>query len=195
MNMAETLVSVKKTSSSAGRPKGKKHYVILFRWEDVKTFEKDTDGITVTAFAFAEGKKPIAVYGTSSTIKSWDTLTGSADAKGYLHHTAWESPGDTKEMAICRNTLVNEDLGSIVINCGTEDAKIAGTPCTPLVFSSDEGQDDKEACKNTIELASEIPTTPIGRIPLNLIPQTGEPDIDAYLGLTAAAAASLEEGV
>lgn len=115
MNMAETLVSVKKTSSSAGRPKGKKHYVILFRWEDVKTFEKDTDGITVTAFAFAEGKKPIAVYGTSSTIKSWDTLTGSADAKGYLHHTAWESPGDTKEMAICRNTLVNEDLGSIVI--------------------------------------------------------------------------------
>ena len=54
--MAETLVSVKKTSSSAGRPKGKKHYVILFRWEDVKTFEKDTDGITVTAFAFAEGK-------------------------------------------------------------------------------------------------------------------------------------------
>ena len=107
--MEETLVSVKKTSSSAGRPKGKKHYVILFRWEDVKTFEKDTDGITVTAFAFAEGKKPIAVYGTSSTIKSWDTLTGSADAKGYLHHTAWESPGDTKEMAICRNTLVNED--------------------------------------------------------------------------------------
>lgn len=177
MNMAETLVSVKKTSSSAGRPKGKKHYVILFRWEDVKTFEKDTDGITVTAFAFAEGKKPIAVYGTSSTIKSWDTLTGSADAKGYLHHTAWESPGDTKEMAICRNTLVNEDLGSIVINCGTEDAKIAGTPCTPLVFSSDEGQDDKEACKNTIELASEIPSSPLGRIPLNLIPKTEDPDM------------------
>ena len=169
--------------------------MILFRWEDVKTFEKDTDGITVTAFKFAEGKKPIAVYGTSSTIKSWDILTGSADAKGYLHHTAWESPGDTKEMAACRNTIVNEDLGSIVINCGNEDAKIAGTPCTPLVFSSDEGQDDKEACKNVIELASEIPTTPLGRIPLNLIPQTGDPDIDGYLGLTAAAAASLEEGV
>ena len=193
--MAETLVSVKKTNSSAGRPKGKKHYVIIFRWEDVKTFEKDTDGITVKTFAFAEGKKPIAVYATSSTIKAWDTLTGNADAKGYLHHTAWESPGDSKEMAICRNSLVNEDLGSIVINCGTEDAKIAGTPCTPQVFSSDESQDDKEACKNVIELVTEIPTTPIGRIPLNLIPQTGEAEIDGYLGLTAGLPASLEMGV
>lgn len=98
-------------------------------------------------------------------------------------------------MAICRNIIVNEDLGAVVINCSGDDAKIAGTPCTPLVFSSDEGQDDKEACKNVIELASEIPTTPLGRIPLNLIPQTGDPDIDGYLGLTAAAAASLEDGV
>ena len=149
----------------------------------------------MTAFDFAEGKKPIAVYGTSSTIKSWDTLTGSADAKGYLHHTAWESPGDSKEMAVCRNTLVNEDLGSIVINCGTQDAKLAGTPCTPLTFSADEGQDDKEACKNVIELASEIPTSPLARIPLNLITKTGDAEIDGYLGLTAAAAASLKDGV
>lgn len=193
--MPDTLVSVKRSSSSAGRPKGKKHYVILFRWEDVKTFTKDEDGIVVSALEFVEGKKPIAVYGTSSTIKAWDTLTGSADAKGYLHHVAWESPGDSKEMAICRNIIVNEDLGAVVINCSGDDAKIAGTPCTPLVFSSDEGQDDKEACKNVIELASEIPTTPLGRIPLNLIPQTGDPDIDGYLGLTAAAAASLEDGV
>ena len=168
--------------------------MILFRFEDVKKFEKDVDGITVKSFEFAEGKKPIAVYATSSTIKAWDTLTGSADAKGFLHHVGWESPGDSKEMAVCRNLLVNEDLGAIVINCSGEEVKIAGTPCTPLVFSSDEGQDDKEACKNVIELASEIPTTPLGRIPLNLIPQTGDADIDGYLGLTAADA-GLEDGV
>lgn len=193
--MAETLVSVKKASSSAGRPKGKKHYVILFRWEDVATFTKDEDGIAVSALEFADTKKPIAVYGTSSTIKAWDTLTGSADAKGYLHHVAWESPGDSKEFAVCRNILVNEDLGAIVIDCGGGDVKIAGTPCTPLVFSSDEGQDDNEACKNVIELASEIPTTPLGRIPLSLIPQTGDPDIDGYLGLTAGADELNESGV
>lgn len=192
--MPDTLVSVKRVSSSAGRPKGKKHYLVLFRWEDVKEITKDTDGISVTALSFNEGKTPIGVYATSKTIKAWDTLTGDTDAKGYLHHVAFESPGDTKEMASLRNQLVNEDLGAIVINCSGDDAKLAGSPCTPLVFSSDEGQDDTEACKNVIELASEMPSSPLARIPLNLVPKTDDEEINTYLGLTAIAAAS-ETGV
>lgn len=192
--MPDTLVSVKRVSSSAGRPKGKKHYLVLFRWEDVKEITKDTDGISVTALSFNEGKTPIGVYATSKTIKAWDTLTGDTDAKGYLHHVAFESPGDTKEMASLRNQLVNEDLGAIVINCSGDDAKLAGSPCTPLVFSSDEGQDDTEACKNVIELASEMPSSPLARIPLNLVPKTDDEEINTYLGLTAVAAAS-ETGV
>lgn len=192
--MPDTLVSVKRVSSSAGRPKGKKHYLVLFRWEDVKEITKDTDGISVTALSFNEGKTPIGVYATSKTIKAWDTLTGDTDAKGYLHHVAFESPGDTKEMASLRNQLVNEDLGAIVINCSGDDAKLAGSPCTPLVFSSDEGQDDTEACKNVIELASEMPSSPLARIPLKLVPKTDDEEINTYLGLTAIAAAS-ETGV
>lgn len=188
--MPDTLVSVKRVSSSAGRPKGKKHYLVLFRWEDVKEITKDTNGISVTALSFNEGKTPIGVYATSKTIKAWDTLTGDTDAKGYLHHVAFESPGDTKEMASLRNQLVNEDLGAIVINCSGDDAKLAGSPCTPLVFSSDEGQDDTEACKNVIELASEMPSSPLARIPLNLVPKTDDEEINTYLGLTAVAAAS-----
>lgn len=188
--MPDTLVSVKRVSSSAGRPKGKKHYLVLFRWEDVKEITKDTDGISVTALSFNEGKTSIGVYATSKTIKAWDTLTGDTDAKGYLHHVAFESPGDTKEMASLRNQLVNEDLGAIVINCSGDDAKLAGSPCTPLVFSSDEGQDDTEACKNVIELASEMPSSPLARIPLNLVPKTDDEEINTYLGLTAVAAAS-----
>lgn len=192
--MPDTLVSVKRVSSSAGRPKGKKHYLVLFRWEDVKEITKDTDGISVNALSFNEGKTPIGVYATSKTIKAWDTLTGDTDAKGYLHHVAFESPGDTKEMASLRNQLVNEDLGAIVINCSGDDAKLAGSPCTPLVFSSDEGQDDTEACKNVIELASEMPSSPLARIPLKLVPKTDDEEINTYLGLTAIAAAS-ETGV
>ena len=193
--MPDTLVSVKRVSSSAGRPKGKKHYLVLFRWEDVKKITKDTDGISVTALSFNEGKTPIGVYATSKTIKAWDTLTGDTDAKGYLHHVAFESPGDTKEMASLRNQLVNEDLGAIVINCSGDDAILAGSPCTPLVFSSDEGQDDTEACKNVIELASEMPSSPLARIPLNLVPETDDDDINTYLGLTAGAAEESEGGV
>ena len=62
------MVSVPKASSNAGRPKGKKSYIILFNWDDVKTFTKDEKGVKVTAFAMQTGKKPIGVYGTSSTI-------------------------------------------------------------------------------------------------------------------------------
>ena len=63
-----TMVSVPKKTSNAGRPKGKKSYVMLFRWEDVKTCTRDEKGVKVTAFEMAEGKKPIAVYATDSTI-------------------------------------------------------------------------------------------------------------------------------
>lgn len=193
--MAETLVSVKKAGKAAGRSKGKKHYIYLFLWEDVAEFTKDEDNITVTDFSFKEGKKPIGVYATSKSIKIYDTITGDADAKGYLHHVALESPGDTKEMAVLRDKISNEDLGAIVFNCAGEEFKLAGTPCTPLTVSSDEGQDDSEACKNVIELASETPSSPLARIPLSLIPQTDDPDINTYLGLTAGAAEESEGGV
>ena len=52
-----TMVSVPKKTSNAGRPKGKKSYVMLFRWEDVKTCTRDEKGVKVTAFEMAEGKK------------------------------------------------------------------------------------------------------------------------------------------
>ena len=43
-----TMVSVPKKTSNAGRPKGKKSYVMLFRWEDVKTCTRDEKGVKVT---------------------------------------------------------------------------------------------------------------------------------------------------
>ena len=81
-----TMVSVPKKTSNAGRPKGKKSYVMLFRWEDVKTCTRDEKGVKVTAFEMAEGKKPIAVYATDSTINIYHTSEGEDDARGFIHH-------------------------------------------------------------------------------------------------------------
>lgn len=52
------MVSVPKKSSNAGRPKGKKSYIEIFRWEDVKTYTRDEKGVKVTAFEMMPGKSP-----------------------------------------------------------------------------------------------------------------------------------------
>ena len=126
------MVSVPKKSSNAGRPKGKKSYIEIFRWEDVKTYTRDEKGVKVTAFEMMPGKKPIAVYATDSTINIYHSSEGEDDARGFIHHVDYEHPGTELEHDEFVNNNINENLGAIVFGCSGEDAKIAGTPCTPL---------------------------------------------------------------
>lgn len=179
-----SLVSVPRKSNNAGRASGKKGYIYLFRWDDVATFTKDAKGVRVTAFAFAEGKKPIAVYATQSTINIYDTAEGDPDARGFIHHVDWEHPGSEVEFKEFLNNNVNENLGAIVINCAGDDCKIAGTPCTPLSISTAEGQDNNEADKTTINMASALRGDTLGVIAKSLIPVTDNDEINTILGLT-----------
>jgi len=174
------FISVPRKSNNAGRATGKKGYIVLFRWDDVATFTKDEKGVRVTAFSFAESKKPIAVYTTQSTINIYDTAEGDPDARGFIHHVDFEHPGSEVEF----KEFVNENLGAIVINCAGEDCKIAGTPCTPLSISTAEGQDNNEANKTTINMASTLRGDTLGVIAKSLIPVTDDDEINTILGLT-----------
>ena len=178
------FISVPRKSNNAGRATGKKGYIVLFRWDDVATFTKDAKGVRVTAFSFAESKKPIAVYTTQSTINIYDTAEGDPDARGFIHHVDFEHPGSEVEFKEFLNNNVNENLGAIVINCAGEDCKIAGTPCTPLSISTAEGQDNNEANKTTINMASTLRGDTLGVIAKSLIPVTDDDDINTILGLT-----------
>lgn len=178
------FISVPRKSNNAGRATGKKNYIYLFRWDDVKTFTKDEKGVRVTAFAFQADKKPIGVYATQSTINIYDTAEGDPDARGFIHHVDFEHPGSEVEFKEFLNNNVNENLGAIVINCAGEDCKIAGTPCTPLSFSTAEGQDNNEANKTTINMASTLRGDTLGVIAKSLIPVTDDEDINTILGLT-----------
>lgn len=189
------MVSVLKKSAAAGRPTGKKKYVILFDWEDVKKFEKDEKGIKVTSFEMQEGKKPIGVYATQNTIHAYDSLEGDADAKGYIHKLDMESPGNSVEMDELRNEIANRGLGAIVIGCDGDDIKLLGTPCAPLLVSKDDSQDNNEGKKVTLNLASEFRSTPLARISKDLIPETDSEEVNAYLGLPAAKESSAGLGV
>lgn len=178
------FISVPRKSNNAGRATGKKGYIVLFRWDDVATFTKDAKGVRVTAFSFAESKKPIAVYTTQSTINIYDTAEGDPDARGFIHHVDFEHPGSEVEFKEFLNNNVNENLGAIVINCAGEDCKIAGTPCTPLSISTAEGQDNNEANKTTINMASTLRGDTLGVIAKSLIPVTDDNEINTILGLT-----------
>ena len=180
------FISVPRKSNNAGRATGKKNYIVLFRWDDVATFTKDEKGVRVTAFQFAEDKKPIGVYATQSTINVYETAEGDDDARGFIQHVDFEHPGSEVEFKEFLNNNVNENLGAIVINCAGDDCKIAGTTCTPLSMSTAEGQDNNEANKTTINLASSLRGDTLGVIAKSLIPLTDDDTINTVLGLTGA---------
>ena len=186
MSEEYTFISVPRKSNNAGRATGKKNYIVLFRWDDVATFTKDEKGVRVTAFQFAESKKPIGIYATQSTINIYDTAEGDPDARGFIQHVDFEHPGSEVEFKEFLNNNVNENLGAIVINCAGDDCKIAGTPCTPLSMSTAEGQDNNEANKTTINLASSLRGDTLGVIAKSLIPLTDDDTINTVLGLTGA---------
>lgn len=195
MAEAYSLISVPRKNNNAGRASGKKSYIIIFRWDDVKTFTKDDKGVKVTAFEFQEEKKPVAVYATDSTINIYHTAEGDDDARGFIHHVDFDHPGSEVEWDEFVNNNVNENLGAIVINCSGDDCKIAGTPCTPLKMSTAEGQDNNEANKTTVNLASSLRGDTLGRIAKSLIPATDNEEINAILGLPPAAESSQGGGV
>ena len=195
MAEAYSMISVPLKNNNAGRASGKKSYIIIFRWADVKTFTKDEKGVKVTAFEFQEGKKPVAVYATDSTINIYHTAEGDDDARGFIHHVDFDHPGSEVEWDEFVNNNVNENLGAIVINCKGDECKIAGTPCTPLKMSTAEGQDNNESNKTTINLASSLRGDTLGRISKSLIPATDNEEINAILGLPTAAESSQGGGV
>lgn len=195
MAEAYSMISVPRKNNNAGRASGKKSYIIIFRWDDVKTFTKDDKGVKVTAFEFQEEKKPVAVYATDSTINIYHTAEGDDDARGFIHHVDFDHPGSEVEWDEFVNNNVNENLGAIVINCSGDDCKIAGTPCTPLKMSTAEGQDNNEANKTTVNLASSLRGDTLGRIAKSLIPATDNEEINAILGLLPAAESSQGGGV
>lgn len=195
MAEAYSMISVPRKNNNAGRVSGKKSYIIIFRWDDVKTFTKDEKGVKVTDFKFQEDKKPIAVYATDSTINIYHTAEGDDDARGFIHHVEFDHPGSEVEWDEFVNNNVNENLGAIVMNCKGDDCKIAGTPCTPLKMSTAEGQDNNEANKTTINLVSSLRGDTLGRIAKSLIPVTDNEEINAILGLPSAAESSQGGGV
>ncbi len=178
-----SFVSVPNKKANAGRPTGKKSYLVFFDWDEIKTYKRDEKNVKVTALEFMPGKKPIGVYASSDSQNVYRTSTGEGEGKGYLHHVDFEMPGSELESEEFFENNINKRLGVIQIPCEGSLCKIAGTPCQPLEFTQDNSQDNKEANKHTVQLTSKLVGPVLGRIDKALVPATDNADLNAILGL------------
>lgn len=178
-----SLVSVPEKDVNAGRPTSKKSYLVIFDWDDVKTYKRDDKNVKVTTFEFLPEKKPIAVYATSKSQNLYHTSTGEGKGKGFLHHADFEIPGTELEVDEFFENNINRKLGVIQIPCNGTLCKIAGTPCQPMEITQDNSQDNSEANKHTVTMTSELVSPALGRIEKALVPATDNADLNVLLGL------------
>lgn len=180
--MAYTFVSVPKKNANQGRPTPKRKYVMVFDWDDIDAYERDASNVRVTTLTFKVGKTPIGVYASSGTINPYQESSGEARQAGFLQHVDFTHPGTEEEFDAFLENNINKDLGAIVIPCDGADARIAGTPCIPLVMTTS-SQDNNEAARHTVQLVSEMIGSVLGHISKELIPLTDNAAIDTALGL------------
>ena len=187
--MAYEMISVPQEGFNPGQPEGKKNIVIVFDFDDVKTYERDEKSVKVTSFAMQEGKKPIGLFVNETSIDAGDEVEGEAYARGYIQHVNADHPGTELAVAEFKANKVNANLGVIILSCDASvtTAKIYGTPCAPLKMQQASEQKTNEANLNHFELRSQQRSYPVGIIDKSLIPATDEEKVNAYLGLTAAA--------
>jgi len=183
-NTPYSFVSVKKKSDNAGRPTGKAAYLLLFDWNDVKTYVRDAKGVKMAEFEFITGKKPIGIYRTPSTENVFNTSTGEEDGRGYIHNVDFDVPGTDLEVDEFFENNINKRLGAISLPCNG-DARIAGTPDNPLFITQDNTEDSSKKHGHTVQMKSSLPGAILGYISKSLIPITDNADVNAILGLPA----------
>lgn len=178
------MVSMKKKSNNQGQPKPKKNYVLIFDFDDVKTYERDDKGVTMTAFELKTGKSLIGIFVNETTIDGGEQAEGDAYARGSVVHLNFDVPGTELDVAEFKTNNLNGRLGAIVLRCdGSDECKIYGTPCAPLQMNQAQENDTTEAHNTHFELQTIRGPYGVGRIAKSMIPATGDDDIDTLLGI------------
>ncbi len=178
------MVSVPKSGSNPGMPRGKKNIIIIFDM-DQATMVRDEKGVTVSSLTLPNSVTPIGIFVDQGSIDAGDKVEGDAYARGYIHHVNFDHPGTELAIAEFKANNINSNLGAIVVGCDASEttAKVYGTPCAPLTMQAANEQDTREAHNNHFELKTELRTWPVGIIAKSAIPATDDSTINAFLGI------------
>ena len=179
-----SMVSVPKSGSNPGMPRGKKNIVVIFDM-DQATMARDEKGVTVSSLTLPQSVTSVGIFVDQGSIDAGDEVEGDAYARGFIHHVNFDHPGTELAIAEFKANNVNANLGAIVVGCDASEttAKVYGTPCAPLTMQAANEQDTREAHNNHFELKTDLRTWPAGIIAKSAIPATDNADINALLGI------------
>lgn len=151
-------VSIPKTGEGAGCPRPKNPTVILVPVDYVLTEPTRELGNVVmkSDLTLVEGKKPIGIYATPSTIEYTEEVDGDPDGRGAKVGVAFEHPGDSPEIAGFVEFARNRGFIIMSRDCSGESttSEYRGSVCNPLYLTT-EYTNNKDARKRKLTFKQE----------------------------------------
>lgn len=153
--MAYTFKKVDKPVAGSGAPNTGSRFAYLAWIKDLVSFP-DTDDSNVMLTGqpvFKEGKGLIPVYITSSSREYSFEVQGDQDARSFKVKFMGTHPGTEREALEFARNMMDEEFIIFIPGCqSTDQVKVLGRPCEPLVFkASHKGGKDGSKFEFTFE--------------------------------------------
>lgn len=174
---AYSSVTVKRKSHNAGQPGQKVPYILIVKTSDVVTYTRDDKGVSISAFALADGAKAIGIF--QAVDKNSFTFKSSGDkgiSSGKIQSVEAVHPGSYLEIDEFIENYENEPVMAIQVFAG-ELSKVAGTPYNPLYLDAESTDNAKERV-STLKFTQLMQGPGFGYIADGLVPTVDQSVID-----------------
>lgn len=153
--MAYTFKKVDKPAAGSGAPNTGSRFAYLAWVKDLVSFpDTDENNVMLTGQpVFKNGKGLIPVYITTSSREFSYETQGDQDARSFKVKFMGTHPGTEREGLEFARNMMDEEFIIFIPGCQTTDqVKVLGRPCEPLIFkSSHKGGKDGSKFEFTFE--------------------------------------------
>lgn len=153
--MAYTFKKVDKPAAGSGAPNTGSRFAYLAWDKDLVSFpDTDENNVMLTGQpVFKDGKGLIPVYITTSSREFSYETQGDQDARSFKVKFMGTHPGTEREGLEFARNMMDEEFIIFIPGCQTTDqVKVLGRPCEPLIFkSSHKGGKDGSKFEFTFE--------------------------------------------
>lgn len=153
--MAYTFKKVDKPAAGSGAPNTGSRFAYLALTKDLVSFpDTDDNNVMLTGQpVFKDGKGLVPVYITTSSREYSYETQGDQDARSFKVKFMGTHPGNEREGLEFARNMMDEEFIIFIPGCqSTDQVKVLGRPCEPLIFkSSHKGGKDGSKFEFTFE--------------------------------------------
>ena len=153
--MAYTFKKVDKPAAGSGAPNTGSRFAYLALTKDLVSFPyTDDNNVMLTGQpVFKDGKGLVPVYITTSSREYSYETQGDQDARSFKVKFMGTHPGNEREGLEFARNMMDEEFIIFIPGCqSTDQVKVLGRPCDPLIFkSSHKGGKDGSKFEFTFE--------------------------------------------